>query len=332
MWAKALKMCSILAFHVLITSLANAETIDLRTGKIIVGEVSLIGEEKIVIEAIFPEIKTVSFKYDELTPISLYNVLERRIDPKNSKERLKLGEFAEESHLNGIAIAEYTAVKRLDESQEKEMDRRIAHLQEAIAKEILNDAKDMLEEKNHNGALMYLHTILEQYQKTDVSKEAKKLINRAHKQAGMSAVVSHKTVTVGKAPKVIDEIKKYLEKGDKWLKTVGGHENSSTHDQRSAEKAVKYYERAWTSTKTLPVTSDDEQLRTLIQDLRIRVKKDLVKAYLTTGTIYLQRGSIPSAERYCNKACELEPENKENHLLHKLIIEAKIYQSSGGRR
>jgi len=184
-----------------------------------------------------------------------------------------------------------------------------------------------------NGVLSgRCYQILEQYPETEASKEAGKLIKHAQKQAGASAEIAQKTVSDEKASRVVDKIKKNMEKGNKWFRSVGGHEDSSTHDQRSAERAVKYYEKAWASTKTLPVTSKDEQLKDLIKDLRIRIKKDLVNAYLTTGTIYLQRGSIPSAERYCNKACELEPENKENHLLHKLIIEAKIYQSTGGRR
>lgn len=332
MWINAMKIFSVAICQVIIISLASAETVELNTGKVLVGEVRLNGEDDITVEARFPETKTVKLKYRDLTPISLYHVLERRSDPKNPKERLKLGEFAEESNLNGIAIAEYTAVKQLDNRFTKDMDDRIAGLRNAIAKDILDDAENMLEEGNPNGALMYLHTILEQYPETKASKEATKVIARAHEQAGASAEIGQKTVSDDEAPKILDEINKHLERGDRWLKAVGGHEGSSTQDQRSAERAVKYYERAWSLAKMLPVAPDDAQLKTHIIDLRDRVKEDLVKAYLTTGTIYLQRGAIPSAEEYCNKACELDPENKENHLLHRLIIEAKIYQSTGGRR
>ena len=43
----------------------------------------------------------------------------------------------------------------------------------------------------------------------------------------------------------------------------------------------------------------------------------------------MQRYSIPRAEEYCNKACELAPDEKSTHALHRLIIEAKIYGSNG---
>ena len=60
-----------------------------------------------------------------------------------------------------------------------------------------------------------------------------------------------------------------------------------------------------------------------------RIEERLARAYLTAGSIHLQRYSIPRAEEYCNKACELQPEDKANHALHRLIIEAKIYGGYG---
>jgi len=160
MWIKALKICAISVSQIIITSFVFAETVELRSGKVLVGEVCIIGEEKIVVEARFPETRTINIEYDDLTPVSLYRVLERRIDPRKPSEHLKLGEFAEKTHMNGIAIAEYTAVKQLDKNLEKEMNERITRLRKAIALDILDDAQNMLEEGNPNGALMYLHTIL----------------------------------------------------------------------------------------------------------------------------------------------------------------------------
>jgi len=42
---------------------------------------------------------------------------------------------------------------------------------------------------------------------------------------------------------------------------------------------------------------------------------------------HLQRRSIPTAERYCNIACLLDPEGKSNHELHRLIIQVKTLGS-----
>ena len=46
-------------------------------------------------------------------------------------------------------------------------------------------------------------------------------------------------------------------------------------------------------------------------------------------TVHFQRRSLPEAERYCNLACELDPEYKPSHLLHRLVLEARAVSGFG---
>lgn len=302
---------------------ASAETLQLRSGQTLVGEVRLGEGEAVVVEARYPELRTITLRRNDLAPESLYELLERRADPKDPAKHRELGELADGLNLKGQAVGEYRAVKALDPSQAKEMDARIARLLGAIAADLLDDARNLLEEQSPRAAVMYLHTILEQYPDTDAAKGAKKLMDEAHQAAGTGIEVSTRTVSLKEAPKLLESVQKHLEKGDKQFAGVGAHEGSSVAEQRAAERAIAHYEDAWEEVKDLPVASGDSIMQARIDASRSQAKAALVKAYLTAGTVHIQRRSIGSAERYCNKACELDPENKENHSLHRLIVQAK---------
>ena len=112
-----------------------------------------------------------------------------------------------------------------------------------------------------------------------------------------------------------------------------GHGGSSVGDQRTAERAVRLYEAAWEKAKELPLAPGAGEAAEKVESVRARARKSLVDAYLTAGTILLQRRALPSAEEYCNRACELDPENRSNHELHRLILEARAlyYGTVGGR-
>lgn len=310
-------------------SASHAETVRLKSGAILVGDVEIAESGDLVVTSRFPEETTVTLKRGELTPGSLYDVLDRRAAPNDADTRLQLGELAESGGLFGKAVSDYLAVVQLRPELRKDMEKRVERVREAIAAAILSDAMELIEEGNPRGALMYLHTILERYGKTRVAKEAKKLMATGHEHAGASADVGKKTVSEESAPKVIASIEKELEKGNREARKLGGHEGDSSRDRKAAERAIRYFESAWEKIKTLPVAADDAELQAKINRLRSSGKEELVAAYLTAGSIHLQELSIPRAEDYCNEACELDPEGKATHQLHRLIIEAKINQRNG---
>jgi len=310
---------------------AKADTVQLKSGAILVGDVTLMESGDVQIATRFPREETLTLKREDLMPRSLYDVLDRRTAPGDSDARMRLGELAESSGLFGLAISDYLAVAELRPDLEREMTTRVGRVRESIAGGILEEARNLLDDGNPRSALMYLHTLQELYPDTEAAKRgAKELMTTAHDHAGESTDVAEKTVSVERAPKTIEGVKKDVEKGDSEMRKLKGHEGDSSRDRRAAEKAIKYFESAWKDVKTLPVTAPDPDLQAQAQELRKSVKERLANAYLTAGSIHLQRYSIPRAEEFCNKACELQPEDKANHALHRLIIEAKINQGGIG--
>jgi hypothetical protein len=325
---RVLKAAFLSAALLLTAAPSQADTLRLRSGAVLVGDVTLTDSGDVMIATRFPEEGTFTYKREELTPRSLYDVLDRRSDPNDPASRLELGELAAAAGLYGIAVSDFMAVAKLKPALKKDMDRRIDRVRESIAAGILADAKELMETGNPRGALMYLHTIEERYSKTDAAKEAKKLMATGHSYVGAAADVAKKTVSEDKAPKVITSIDKDFKRGELYARRIGGHEGKSSRSSRDADRAIRYFEAAWGKIKTLPVSAGDSELQAKITRLRKWGKERLAKAYLTAGSIHLQRYSLPRAEEYCNLACELQPEGKDNHELHKLIIQAKI--NNGG--
>jgi tetratricopeptide (TPR) repeat protein len=316
-------------------ALARAETVDLKTGGTLDGEVSLGEGNAVVVLARFPRSGTITIRRSDLTPQSLYRVLERRADPKDPAAHRRLGAIAEEAGLWGTAISEYRAAKDLDPASAREMDGHVDRLTGTLAAEVLQDARDLLDEGRANAAVMHLHTLMETYPGTKAAKEAVRLLPAATKAAGPSIDVAPRTVDASAAARTLETVEAHVGKGDAATKEVAGHEGSVA-DSRASERAVGHFEAAWETAKTLPVETGDDGLDARIAGMRARAKASLVQAYLTAGTVHLQRRALPDAERWCNRACELDPGNKPNHALHGLILQAKALSIGrgfgGGRR
>lgn len=324
----ALVRLAFLAALALAPSASFGETVELRSGETLVGSVRLEGADGVVIEATFPAAEIRTVRREDVAPESMHAILERSADPADAAKRREMGEFAEAHGLLALAIADFTAVKKLDPNSTKEMDARIDSAREQLAYAMLSDAQDLLDDGNANAALLYLHALREKYPHSDAAKKAESVAAAAHEAAGDAAVVATKTVSAADAPRVAKAVEDRLAKGDEARTGTKAHS-----DLRSAERAVTHYEAAWEAAKTLPVAaSGNEEFDARVARLRGAARSKLVGAYLAAGTILLERRAIPGAEKYCNAACALDPENKSNHRLHELILQAKLLSYRGGAR
>lgn len=308
---------------------AVAETVELRSGGALVGDVRLEGDD-VVVDARYPDVKTIKLKREDVAPESLFRILERSANPKDASERRKLGELAESLGLKAVAVAEYRAAAQIDPGFAKEAEARTGRLREEIAADLLEDARQLLEEGRVRAALMYLHTILEVHAGTQAAKDAAALLPKAHEEAGKAADIARNTVPEDQAEATIAEVESHLSKARRARAEATGH-GSSVRDQRALERALVHYEAAWADARRLPAAASNEELAKRIEEIRVRTKSYLVEAYLAAGAIQLQRRAIPAAEEYCNKACEIDPERASTHELHRLIIAAKALYSGWGR-
>lgn len=313
---------------VVCSTLTAAESVQLRNGGVMVGEVFVTEAGDVVVRTRFPKEAELVLSPEDITPASLYRIHERRADMSDPQALLSLAELASAAGLYGIAIGDYQSLKELDDEQGQLVDQRVAELTELLAEEVLLSAKALLEEDKVNAALLYLHTLAELYPRTAAGKEADTMMAAAHRRAGGAVEIAEDTVPLSRVQETLERILKNLGRGDAAREKAGGHVGSTiaaSTQRRALDKAIRYYLRGWGDAKTLPAAIADEQTKSRVDGLRKRVKQKLVGVYLDAASLQLQRGSIPKAEEYCNAACELDPGNKASHMTHRLILEAKAY-------
>lgn len=302
---------------------ARGETVNLRTGETLVGDVRLDGDD-VVIDARYPIASVVRVRKDALVAESLYEVLERRTDTKDAAGRRTLGEVAEQLGLRGAAVVEYGRVRDLDPTSQEEMGRRISRLGEGISTDLLDDAQELLSEGMASAALVRLQAILQRFPETNAATTAKALVPKAEADALGASKPTGQHLTAEESAKAADALEKDLSQAEKTLESSDGHVGASgSRELRAAQRAIELLERAWSHARRLVDVSGDATLTARVSALRERTKSALVSAYLRAGTILIQRRAIPGAERYCDKACELDPANASIHELHRIVLTAK---------
>lgn len=313
---------------------ARGDTVGLRSGGTIVGTVRLSGTDRVVIDSVFPETKTVLLMREDIAPESMHDILERLAEPGDAAKRRELGEFAEAHGLVALAIADFTLVKKLDPATAKAMDPRISRLNEALADEILADAQDLLDAGNPNAALMYLGTLASRFPRTGAAKRAEPVATAAADSALAFSRVVEPSVAATEVPRVVAEAEANLAKGDAARGTPSSRTGKGVvADGRAAARAVACYEAASRAARSIPsAPSGDSALDARVERVRSASRSKLIEAYLATGTILLERRAISGAEDCSNRLCALDPSNENGRELHERVVAAKAlgYRAPNG--
>lgn len=303
---------------------SSADTLHLRDGRTVVGDVVLEGEQ-LVVTARFPTLETLRLTRSELTPDSLIDVLDRRTDLMDVAKRRELAELAAQLGLPANAIAEYRRIRGLDPALAPEMDKRIAAAEETFARDLLEEARATATAGMLNAAVVRLHVIAEQYPATKAGHDALAEAKALHRRGAPGLEVAGKTVDAAGARALAERVDASLRAGRDAAGPSTGHAGAGgTAEQRALERALAHDREAWESAKRLPVSSTgDTSLDARLIATRKGAKEALVSVLLRLGTVHLERRALPSAEGYCDEACELDAANADGHALHRLLLQAK---------
>lgn len=118
-------------------SAASADTVQLKSGAILVGDVTLMEGGNAQIATRYPREETLMVTREDLMLRSLYDLLDRCADQGDSEAQPRAGELAELSGLFRAVIADCLAVADLRPDLAKEMTARVHRVWEAVAGGIL---------------------------------------------------------------------------------------------------------------------------------------------------------------------------------------------------
>jgi tetratricopeptide (TPR) repeat protein len=306
----------------------QSQTLDLRSGEIVIGRVAEVNDREIVVETGYPEPVTRTVPRGDLAPLSLYSLMAMRSDPADAKAHVKLAQLARELGLPAQAIAEYREAGRLEPSLKGAMETAATEVRRALAADLLDDAREAMNDGRLAAARLLLHAIASKYADTPAAKDAGVLTAELRTKE-QPALAGTKILP----PKEVEAAMKRANDHEKRADSVGeASPHGGAKEQRRLEAAVGHLESAWAAVKGVGGAEGDPGLTDRLLRQREEIRRTLTGAYLAIGTVLVERRALPGADSYCEKACELDPENKDSHALHGLILQAKISRGYGRAR
>lgn len=310
---------------VLIVATTHAQTLDLKSGEVVIGRVSAIDGEVVKIDVGYPNVEQRSIQRSEITPLSLYYVLAAGVDPSNAAAHMTLAETCSDLGLWAHVIAEAREAARLDRSMKSAAERHVGVARSEIAQGLLAEAREALDEGREAAARLALTAVVTDYSETLAGVDAKKLLGVLNEKE--KAAQPKRLISKAQAAEALDRAEAHLKAAATVAAPTANHGGSKA--QRRLESIVAHLEKGWGTIKDVDLAEPiDVELAHQLANRRTEMRRRLVESYLELGTAFIQRRAIPDAEKYCELACGLDPENRANHALHRLILNAKI--SRGG--
>lgn len=324
-----MKTLSFALASILIIATSHAQTLDLKSGELVIGKVTDVGATAVTIEVGYPNVEKRTIPRSEITPLSLYHVLAAGVDSRNAAAHMKLAEISRDLGLWAHVIAEAREASRLEGSMKSEAERLVGLARSEIALVLLADAREALDEGRQAAARLAATTAVTDYGDTAAGADAKKLLVVLNEKERTAQ--SKRRLSRAQALEALDRAEAHLKAVKSTPATTANHGGSSA--QRTLESITSYLEKSWAAIKDVELAEPiDVELAQRLDDRRAEVRRRLVDGYLELGTVYIQRRAIPDAEKYCELACGLDPENRANHVLHRLIVNAKISRGGTLRR
>ena len=292
---------------------AQIQPIQLRSGEVMLGRVTSLDEEEVHIDTRYPEAGQRTIPRDDLRPMSLWNILAARTDPKDGEAHLELARSARELGLPGQAIAALREAERFAPGLQAVVQEDIAELRDEMARQLLSETREALGDDREAAARLMVEAIRERYGDTSAAEKAAELREEMRTAAG------------GRELRELDadEMQDLLEDARGRLERVAAMNlpaaPMSVSDQRKLERVVALLEPVWRRVSTVTAAADANQQLEPLQQVQKQTKQQLVDAYVGVGSILAQRQAFPEAQDYAERACTVDPDGRGCHQLYRLI-------------
>ena len=115
----------------------SAQSLELRSGEVLLGRVTAIDATQVTVAASYPEPRSIIVPRADLTPRSRFQVLAERGDQGSAAGHVALAESALRLGLPAHAMAELREAVRLDPTRQATLSARIQGIREQIAAGLL---------------------------------------------------------------------------------------------------------------------------------------------------------------------------------------------------
>ncbi|MEM7201689.1 MAG: hypothetical protein AAF628_15580 [Planctomycetota bacterium] len=308
-----------------LSTTASAQTLELRSGEVIIGAVESIGDDVVSVRvggADAAEIRRIAT--GDIAPQSHYGLLAGRADASDADAHQELADVATRIGLPLHAMAELREVARLAPDRGAAVKAQIQAIRESVAQTLVDEAKEQLLDHRYTSAKLNTEVVLQDYPETKVAAAAQKLMDEAVvKMRGNGD--DAKPVGEKAIAKALEAAQRRQAAADKVGVSLTGGFRFTVKEKTKRERAVRHLEAAWKSVaKVVPDASVPPAAADAFTTTRESIRDTLGQHYLGLGSVLVQRFALPSAEDYNVKACSLDPNSGGCRDLQSLIIQARI--------
>lgn len=306
---------------------ATAETIHLRSGATVDGEVTEFTGEKVILVLAGAPTSRVELPVAVIAPYSLFQLKRAAMNPSSVKERIELAKWAQEHELHALAHEEYAAAKAISkEPLPEEAAKAMREAEERCGVDRLAQGKRLEEEGDLAGAREAYSVVVDRYSDCSAADEAKERLARVTDEMAARderrAISEERAAAEADSKRKLDRVERLLDLGRRLrrveyeaLDDPGGH----VQDLETAARVLREARR-----EVARLTSDKltERAQLELQALEFRVRQELVEVYVDLGYDRVYRGSLVQAGRYATLALSLDPNAPSALDLRRAIAEA----------
>lgn len=325
---------------------ATAETIELKTGKTIEGEVLAFVADEVTIE--LKSGAKVVLKLEALAPRTIVRIKQRDIADDDADGWMALGDYSRDTGMWSKARGYYKRAAKAEFARSDDVDAQLAALDDLEAAELYKQAAKAFRVQQLSEARRHAKTLIKRFPTSTWRARAEDLA--ADAQAALDAIAAAKKggakpVIKGKVNKPADpgrpadpsELKGQLKVLHGKLAKLEQHGDAITEKaleadgkgsvsgaRRAYEEAVKHYQLA---VRHLPLvlkhTREPRELA-LFSEMKKRLIRKIVRGLSNAATVAMRSGNFRSATSFVDLGLAYDPANRELLTLKQEIDSSRI--------
>lgn len=333
---------AMLLFLLLVAAPATAgeEVLQLKSGKLAVGEIKSIDEKGVTL---VKDGQEAHYDWSTLTPICQYEVRADHADPEDADAHFTLAEFCVRYGLYTRARAELDTARGVGYSDAKKLDHMIFVVNEAEADAAFATIEQLIAEEEYKLALEEIRRFLVQAPQSDHTRKARAMVSdllrRIDSQSLREAEAQEDAEDERKAKDLAQQLAKLLEQSEKYraIAAEAYAEASRYHQLGNVTRARKAYLKAeealllaHRALRKVQHTTRDGVASEKAAGNRKAIRAKLINIYLGLASLYLEDRNYKRGVPYVNRVLYLDPVNETALDMRRDVDENRIRRRMSG--
>ena len=319
------------------------DVLQLKSGSILIGKITKVEQDAITIE--LDKGGSTTLQVTDIEPYTVYKVRAARIDDKNAKQHLELGDFCFGNKLFLAASQEYNKALELDPSLKDTIQKKLEEVNASDAKQLFEDGITLVKQDNLEEAVKKFRTILDKYQDSSFANQAKEelskltaIIKDRSEQKLKQLEEAKKKMAEQKAKESESKVKFIFDGGLKSIEegktfNANGLNAEAKGNITAADNGYKQAETSLLNAKRnldgVLSTTKDVDIIDATKDKVKEAENMLVTVYDNLGNLWALQDNFTEATKWLNKALAIDPHDKVATELKLAITQARIRLRTG---